>query len=233
MFRALLFVSLAALPMFGGNVQLLSSLPGGAVSNAIQLDAAGNIYVAGSFAPASLPETTDAFVAKLSADGSKLIYFTVMAGSFADGAAALALGSDGSAYVTGHTNSFDFPVTAGALQTTYFGGGQNQGFLVKVNPAGAIIYSTFINGTAYIQITGIAIDGAGEVFLTGIGGPGYSLTSGALPQGFVMKLDAGLSKMLLSIYGYGGGLIALDSQANIYLAGSAEAIPKLLERAAV
>jgi uncharacterized protein (TIGR03437 family) len=223
MFRGLvLFLSLAALPMFGGNVQLLSPLPHGAVSYAIQLDAAGNIYVAGSFAPATLPETTDAFVAKLSADGSKLVYFTVLAGSFDDGAAALALGSDGSVYVTGHTNSADFPVTTGALQPTYFGGGQNQGFLVKVNPAGAIVYSTFINGTLFIQITGIAIAGAGEIFLTGLGGPAYS-ASGQLPQGFVLKLDAGLSKVLLSIYGFGGGLIQLDSQANIYLAGSAQA----------
>jgi uncharacterized protein (TIGR03437 family) len=224
MFRGLvLFVSLAALPMFGGNVQLLSSLPSGAVSNAMQLDAAGSIYVAGSFAPASLHDTTDAFVAKLSSDGSKLIYFTVLAGSLPDGATALALGSDGSAYVTGYTSSSDFPVTAGALQPTYIGGGQNQGFLVKVNQAGAVVYSTFVNGTGYMQITGIAIDSAGEVFLTGIGGPGYSFTSGESPQGFVLKLDAGLSKVLLSIYGYGGGLIALDSQANIYLAGSAQA----------
>ena len=209
--------------MFGGNVQLLTSLPNGAVSYAIQLDTAGNIFVAGSFAPASLQGTTDAFVAKLPANGSKLVYFTVMAGSFLDGATALALDSDGSAYVTGYTASPDFPVTAGALQGTYVGGGQNQGFLVKVNPAGAVVYSTFINGTASTEVTGIAIDGAGEVFLTGIGGPGYSSTSGESLQGFVLKLDAGLSKVLLSIYGFGGGLIELDSQANIYLAGSAQA----------
>jgi uncharacterized protein (TIGR03437 family) len=209
--------------MFGGNVQLLPSLPNGAVSNAMQLDAAGNIYVAGFFEPAGLPETTDAFVAKLSADGSKLIYFTVMAGSVEDAATALTLGSDGSAYVTGSTNSRDFPVTAGALQPTYIGGGQNQGFLVKVNPAGAVVYSTFVNGPAFMRITGIAIDSAGEVFLTGLGGPAFSIGSGALPQGFVLKLDAALGKVLLSIYGSGGGIIALDSQGNIYLAGSAQA----------
>jgi DNA-binding beta-propeller fold protein YncE len=120
---------------------------------------------------------TDAFVAKLSADGSTVLYFTVLAGSSTGAATALALGSDGSAYVTGNTNSSDFSVTAGALQATYSGGGQNQGFLVKVNPAGTMVYSTFING-ASTQVTGIALDSAGEVFLTGIGGPGYSLTSG-------------------------------------------------------
>ncbi len=93
----------------------------------MQLNAAGNIYIAGSLTPASkaVLSMTSAFVAKLSADGSQLFYFTVLAGSIADAATALALGSDGSAYVTGNTNSPDFPVTAGALQPTYIGGGQN------------------------------------------------------------------------------------------------------------
>jgi hypothetical protein len=122
------FVSLT--PMFAGNVQLLSLLPNAAVSMAMQLDAAGDIYLAGSFTPASkvFQNTTDAFVAKLSADGSNLIYFTVLAGLNEDAATALTLGSDGSAYVGGNTNSSDFPVTAGALRTTYIGGGQKSGF---------------------------------------------------------------------------------------------------------
>lgn len=221
----MLFVSLTAVSTLWGNVQLLSTLPNGATSRAMQLDAAGNIYVAGFFIPASkaVLSMTSAFVAKLSPDGSQILYFTGMGGSSADAASALALGADGSAYVTGNTNSPDFLVTAGALQSTYAGGGQNQGFLVKVNPAGSIAYSTFINGTASTQITGITIDAAGDVFLTGSGGPGYSLASNQAVQGFLMKLDAGLSNVLLSIYGYGGGPIALDSQGNIYLVGSAQA----------
>jgi len=215
-----LLVFLAALPTFAAGVQLLSALPTGAASTAIQLDAAGNIYIAGSVSNQS---AADAFVAKLSPDGSKLIYFTMLAGSALDQATALVLGSDGSAYVTGDTASPDFPITPGALQPVYSGNAQYQGFLVKVNPAGSAIYSTFINGTSTTQITGIAIDTTGEIFLTGIGGPGYSLTSGDLPQGFVLKLDAALAKVLLSVYGFGGGLISLDSQGNIYLAGVAQA----------
>ena len=214
---------LTAVPMFAGNVQLLSQLPNAAVSKAIQLDAAGNIYVAGSFAPVSFNDTSDAFVAKLSADGSKLIYFTVLHGSFADDAAAIALGSDGSAYVTGSTISRDFPVTAGALQPTFNPQGASQAFLVKVNPAGAIVYSTYINGDAsFTQGTGIAIGSAGEVFVTGRGGPGFVASGGKFPQSFTVKLDASLSKVLLSIDSFGGGLIALDSQGNIFLAGNAQ-----------
>src|SRR5438477_9634346 len=142
MFRGLaLFLSLTTVSMLRGNVQLLSALPNAAVSTAMQLDAAGNIYVAGSFVPAS-KNFTSAFVAKLSADGSKLLYFTALAGSQNDKANALALGSDGSAYVAGNTFSSDFPVTAGAFRSTFSGG--PQGFLVKVNPSGALVYSTFI-----------------------------------------------------------------------------------------
>jgi uncharacterized protein (TIGR03437 family) len=229
MFRGLvLFVSLTALPMFGGNVHLLSSLPQAAVSNAMQLDAAGFIYLAGTVTPQNpkfSQDTSDAFVAKVSADGSKVLYFTVLPGSFADVAAAIALGPDGSAYVAGTTGSSDFPVTAGAFQTTFSVAGGTQGFLVKVNPAGAVVYSTYINGTTFTTVTGIAIDSAGDVFLTGSGGPGYPVDTGqpAQPaQGFILKLDAALSKVLVSIYGYGGGLISLDSQSNIYLAGNAQ-----------
>jgi uncharacterized protein (TIGR03437 family) len=236
MLRALVFLmSLGAVPVFGGNVQLLSSLPHGAVSETLQLDAAGNIYVAGYLtpqAPKSQNDTRDVFVAKVAPDGSKLLYSTVLAGSSYDTATALALGSDGSAYVTGFTASSDFPVTAGALQPTLQvsilpGPGTPtafQGFLVKLNPAGAVVYGTFLGGTVSTRGTGIAVNTAGEVFVTGSGGPGIPAISGTPvggPGGFVLKLDAGLSKVLLSANGYGGGLIALDNQSNIYIAGSA------------
>jgi uncharacterized protein (TIGR03437 family) len=219
-----LLLSASSIAAFASNVQLLTSLPDGAVSTAMQLDAAGNIYLAGSLANDS-QDTFDAFVAKVSADGSTVLYFTVLGGIVPDSAAAIALGSDGSAFVTGSTGSSDFPVTAGALETTFNMAGASQGFLVKVNPAGSVVYSTYINGTAFTTVTGIAIDGAGEIFLTGQGGPGYPFaTSGQAQssQGFILKLDAALSKVLASIYGYGGGLISLDSQGNMYLAGNAQ-----------
>jgi uncharacterized protein (TIGR03437 family) len=219
-----LLLSASSIGAFASNVQLLTSLPDAAVSTAMQLDAAGNIYLAGSV-PNDSQDTSDAFVAKVSADGSKVLYFTVLGSISPDSAVAIALGSDGSAYVTGSTGSSDFPVTAGALETTFNMAGASQGFLVKVNPAGAVVYSTYINGTAFTTVSGIAIDGAGEIFLTGQGGPGYPYaTSGQAQssQGFILKLDAALSKVLLSIYGYGGGLISLDSQGNMYLAGNAQ-----------
>ncbi len=223
MFRVILIlVSLTAVSMLQANVRLLPALPYAAQSRALQLDTAGNIYVAGSFV-LTVKNFPAAFVAKLSPDGSQIYYFTVMSGSFADQATALALGSDGSAYVAGNTNSPDFPVTAGALQATPTNGGLDQGFLAKVNPVGVLAYSTFINGIGNTQVTGITLDGAGDLFLTGIGGPGFSTTTDQPSQGFVLGLNPGLSKILLSTYGYGGGAIALDTSGNIYVAGLVQA----------
>ena len=190
----------------------------------MQLDSAGNIYLAGTVTipnPQPPQNTTDVFIAKVSADGSKVLYYTSFGGSFAESPAGLVLGSDGSAYLAGSTESSDFPVTAGAYQSTMNPRGASQGFLVKVNPAGAVVYSSYINGTAFTTITGIAIDKGGQVYLTGSGGPAYPLSSNLPQQGFVLKLDAALAVQQLSVYGYGGGLIQLDSQGDIYLAGSA------------
>jgi uncharacterized protein (TIGR03437 family) len=215
----------ASIPTFAGNVKLLSSLPNSAVSRAMQVDAAGNIYLTGSLTPRNpkdSQDTSDIFVAKVSADGSKVLYFTTLGASFAEAGAAIAVAPDGSAYLAGSTGSNDFPVTAGAFETTFDMAGASQGFLVKLNPAGAVVYATYINGKSYTQITGIALGNRGEVFLTGLGGPDYPVSSGQAAQGFLLKLDAGLSKVLWSIYGYGGGLMALDTQSNIYLAGNAQ-----------
>jgi uncharacterized protein (TIGR03437 family) len=228
MVRELIFLlSAASLPMLAGTVTLISSLPAGAVSRAMQIDAAGNLYLTGSLTPQNPKDpqdSSDIFVAKVSADGSKVLYFTTLGGSFAEAGAAIALASDGSAYVTGSTGSSDFPVTPGAFETTFNIAGASQGFLLKLNPSGTVTYASFINGTAYTLLTGIALGSAGELYLTGTGGPDYPISSGQPAQGFVLKLDAALSKVLLSVYGYGGGLMTLDSQGNIYLAANAQPV---------
>ncbi len=191
----------------------------------MQLDAAGNIYLAGSVIPQQPKDSqdgTDAFVAKLSPDGSKLIYFVTLSGSFTDDANALVLGVDGSAYIAGSTGSSDFPVTSGAYQTGFNPLGASQGFLAKISPSGAVVYASFIGGPTFTTVSGIALGKGGEVFVTGTGGPDYPVAGNPPPEGFILKLDAAMSNVLLSVYGYGGGLIALDSQGNLYLAGTAQ-----------
>ena len=139
---------------------------------AVQTDATGNIYVGGfqgNFAKAVL------LVAKLSPTGQTL-YSTTLAGSNFGIAWAIAVDSSGAAYVFGNTNSPSFPVTPGALQTTMRG--TSQGFVTKLDPAGKIVYSTFVGGATDVTpgltsapgLDSILLDSAGDVIITGKAG---------------------------------------------------------------
>jgi uncharacterized protein (TIGR03437 family) len=195
---------------------------------AVQTDAAGNIYVAGfqgNFNKA------DPFVAKLSPTGQTL-YSTTFAGSDFGIAWAIAIDSSGAAYVFGNTNSPDFPVTPGALQTTMQG--QFQGFVAKLDPSGKIMYSTFVGGATDVTpgltsapgLDSILVDSAGDVIITGQAGTN-SMTGPFPPppapavsssESFVLKLDPAGAKILGGISGI-GGMIAMDGQGNIYVTG--------------
>src|ERR1051326_6433228 len=94
---------------------LPSILPAGFSTQAIAVDSEGNISLAGAF---ENQPVVDAFVAKLSPDGSQILYLTRLAGSGSDVANAIALGADGSVYITGSTSSPDFPATEGSMQRT-------------------------------------------------------------------------------------------------------------------
>ncbi len=104
--------ALLVIPAFAGQVSRFPRQPDGAGFGAIQIDRAGNIYLAGEATPSNgkTADTGDAVVAKLAGDGSP-VYRTVLAGSARDVANTIALGTDGSVYVAGFTLSKDFPVT--------------------------------------------------------------------------------------------------------------------------
>lgn len=215
--------ALASISQLHATVQRLPALPHAAVPQAIQTDVAGNIYVAGSLPPATpraAGDKSDAFVAKLSPDGSTVLYFTVLAGSGADAAIALAVGSDNSAYVTGTTSSSDFPVTPGALRTIL--GGQDS-FVAKLDPSGRAAYATYIGGSGVAVSAGIAIDAAGDAFILGTGTPTGAppITGGDSEHlgGFVIKIDPLGSKLLMGFSGLGGKFIAVDGAGDVYLTG--------------
>jgi len=115
------FLVLLAIPAyaFAGQVSLFPRQLDATGLTAIQADPAGNIYIAGAVTPsnAQTDDGSDAFVMKLSADGSQ-VYKTVLAGSARDIVSAIALATDGSLYLAGSTSSDDFPTTSGALQPT-------------------------------------------------------------------------------------------------------------------
>src|SRR5438093_173035 len=219
---------------------------------ALAVDASGDAYVTGYTLSADFPTTPgayrtsiggagtwDAFVVKLNPSGTAPVYSTFLGGSNNDRGFAIAVDGAGDAYVAGYTNSSDFPTTPGALRTSFASGGM-EGFVTKLNPAGnALLYSTFLGGTADDRIYAIALDANGDAFVTGrTKSPDFPVTAGAFDptfqnticgpvlcaHGFVSKLDANGSTMVYSSY-LGGrsshpGLgIAADSSGDAYVAG--------------
>ncbi len=230
-----LFALLSVYQVFG-SVQSLPALPNGTSASAIQVDGSGNIYVAGSItpqAPKSTTDVSDAFAAKLSPDGSQVIWFTTLSGSSADHASALALGSDSSVYLTGDTQSADFPTTQGSMQPVLGNGAQ--AFAAKLSATGAIVYATFIGGAAVTYSGTVVVDATGDAFLTGTTGlAGFPTTPGAVvgdpsvytelvvgyQTGFIVELNPSGSAAVVAIRGFGGYEIAVDAQGYMYAAGS-------------
>ncbi|RNB80415.1 hypothetical protein EDM59_24045 [Brevibacillus nitrificans] len=145
----------------------------------IFVDTAGNAYLTGITTSDDFPVTAgapqtslqgkqDAYVAKLSGSGSALIYATYLGGSGSDAGASIAVDAEGNAYVTGSTDSADFPMTAGAIQTAY-GGGATDGFVTKLSPDGnAFLFSTFLGGSEKDVGVSIVVDRNGNPYVTGI-----------------------------------------------------------------
>jgi hypothetical protein len=145
----------------------------------LTVDESGSAYVAGLTTSADFPTTPDAFqpgpggdagyrdafVFKLNPGGSDLEYSTYLAGTGngSDEATDVAVDSSGNAYVTGQTESTDFPTTTGAFQTNF-----RRAFVLKLNPAGSnLIYGTFLGGNGVDVGQGIAVDEAGHAYVVG------------------------------------------------------------------
>jgi hypothetical protein len=226
----------------------------------VALDAAGSAYVAGSTFSADFPATAgafdsscgtdgacdsadDAFTAKLAADGTSLLYATYLGGS-GDGdsnieeyAWAIAVDRQGSAYVTGQTDSTDFPM-ANALFPV-FGGGSLDSFVTRLNPSGsALEYSSYLGGSADDQGYGIAVDEFRTAYVTGatlsldfpivapLPGPGNSCQNCeyGFYESFLMRLNSTGSAILYSTYLGGssaeyGAYLAVGSSGDVYLTG--------------
>lgn len=110
--------------------------------------------------------TTDAFVAKLAADGAQLLYSTLLGGSDHDGGRAIANDAQGRAVVVGYTASANFPVSAGALQVA--SGGGTDAFVARLSADGsALEYSTLFGGTGNDAADALALAANGDACITG------------------------------------------------------------------
>jgi hypothetical protein len=189
----------------------------------------------------------NAFVAKLNPAASgaaSLLYSTYLGGSSNDFGYGIAVDSSGNAYVTGYATSTNFP-TLNAFQSALGGVNGSNAFVAKLNPSASgvasLLYSTYLGGDSADAANGIAVDSAGNAYVTGKAASTdfptlnafQSAPGGAGDNAFVAKLNpsaSGAASLLYSTYlggsgsdGYYGDIgygIAVDSSGNAYVTGS-------------
>ncbi len=214
-------------------------------SSGIAVDATGQAYVTGVTQSTDFPTHQalqpdfgggyeDAFVAKLAADGSTLVYATYLGGRDSDSGAGMAVDATGQAYVTGSTNSRDFP-TSNALQPDFgsFGRRHDDAFIAKLSADGStLVYSTYLGGSRRDAGSGIAVDATEQAYVTGTTSSNDFPTRLALQpkhrgysDAFVAKLAADGSALVYSTYlggggGDGGSGIAVDAGGQAYVTGT-------------
>jgi hypothetical protein len=251
-----------------GTALIYSTYLGGSASDeasAMALDSFGDVYLTGAATSTDFPVTPgafqstcsepycrDAFVTQLNPTGSALIYSTYLGGGVINQSgedqvgAGIAVSSSGNAYITGFTDSADFPVTPGAFQTTCRActGGINA-FVTEFNSAGsALIYSTYLGGSTQDEAFGIVLDAAGDVYLNGYTlDADFPTTPGSFQPtcgtctfptyyGFMSELNPSGSTLLYSTYLTGsntsyststvGRGLAIDAANGVYLVGSTD-----------
>jgi len=144
--------------------------------NGIATDGSNNVMITGSTRSTNFPISSgayqtgnsgdyDAFVVKLNAAGNRL-WATYYGGSNTDSGYDIATDGSGNILITGWTKSTNFPITPGALQTSY-GGGNQDAYVVKLDTAGNRLWATYLGGSDREEGWGIAIDGSNNIFVCG------------------------------------------------------------------
>ena len=217
---------------------------GGDVANSIAVDTAGNVYLTG-FTPGNtglagvlgLGGGNQVFVTKLSPDLSSAIYTAYVGGSGDDFGGSIAVDASGSAYVTGGTQSSDFP-TVSAYQSSITSSGllttPQDAFVFKLNAAGnALVYSTYLGGSGTSDAGwGIALDAAGNAYVAGVASSAdFPITAGAADtaysggEAFAAKLSPAGNTLIYSSFIGGNGAetgygIAIDAAGDAVVTGN-------------
>ncbi len=227
-----------------GNALVYSTYLGGSSGDegrGIVVDDFGNAYIAGYTMSSDFPTEgayqadyggghNDAFVTKLNSFGNDLVYSTYLGGSESDVPRGISVDGSGSAYITGYTQSDDFP-TENPFQVDP-GGGINDAFVTKLNSFGnALVYSTYLGGSDFDFGWGISVDGFGSAYITGgtystdfpIEGE-YQTYHGGGCDVFVTKLNGAGNDLVYSTYlgGSEGDVprgISVDGSGSAYITG--------------
>ncbi|WP_309495623.1 SBBP repeat-containing protein [Mechercharimyces sp. CAU 1602] len=212
----------------------------------IKVDSVGNAYVAGDTSSTNFPVTSgafqtmfaggveDAFVTKLNATGTALIYSTYLGGPGNDEGNSIDIDIDGAAYIAGEAGD-GFPITTDAFQTI-FGGGQNDAFVAKLNPSGsALVYSTYLGGAGEDDGFGISVNSFGSAWTTGnTESTNFPITPDAIQDNlrgtndaFITQISFAGTGISFSTYLGGSGAdqgraITLDRFGNAYVTGDTQ-----------
>jgi hypothetical protein len=222
---------------------------GGSAAETVAADRAGNMWILADFPGRNVTFTStfgpggdvrNLMLLKVDPTGTQLLYATIIGGSNTEFGYGLAIGNDGSAYITGLTDSSDFPVTAGAFQTQIPTSVGDSAFVAKVSPKGdSLVYSTYLSGTSGAIGEAIAVDSAGNAYVTGqVRPPDFPLTAGSyedhfsvyplginyalqdIAGGFVVKLNStGSSLIYATLIDQTPLAIAVNSAGEAYVAG--------------
>ncbi len=206
----------------------------------IAVDSSGSVYTTGTTLSVDFPTASsfqakgsgysDAYVAKLNPSGDALVYATYLGGRKDEEAYEIAVDASGSAYVIGDTESTDFPA-ANPVQSNF--GGFWDAFVTKLSPSGnALVYSSYLGGSNDEYGLSIAVDAAGNAYMTGrtssanfpTANP-FQANSGGGWDAFITKLNPSGSALVYSTYlggsgSDGGTEIAVDSSGSTYLSGA-------------
>jgi Ca2+-binding RTX toxin-like protein len=205
----------------------------------------GTAYVTGETYSRNFPTTPgavqpgpqvggDAFVARFDATGSRLIFSTLIGGKYSDFGSHVAVGSDGSAYVVGTTESPDFPTTSGAYEKHEFGTHQDA-FAARISPDGSrLVWSTYLGSHATDSVgLAIAVGADDQAYVGGTTGPSWPVAGtgrhclGGPGSGWVVRLNArgtaAIYSTCLSDTSHDVELntLAADAHGNAYVAGLA------------
>jgi hypothetical protein len=212
------------------------------VANAIAVDNAGAVLVAGYSLSPDYPVTSgvvqprknagrDAIITKLTPSGNALQYSTFLGGAGAEQVQKLVMSASGAVTIVGGTSSADFPTTAQAVQAK--AGGGFDAFATRLNPTGsALEYSTYLGGTASDEAFALAVDARGAAYIGGFtNGANFPTTAGAYSRSyagngdaFVAKLNPAGSALVYSTF-LGGSVdetcyaLAVDSTGAAYCTG--------------